>query len=45
LKRSSKKKRKMKRFLKRMKSHGTWKHGKSNVEKVRRQEEARAKSL
>jgi hypothetical protein len=30
------------RFLKRMKSRGKWKHGKSNVEKVGRLEEARA---
>jgi len=28
--------------LKRMKSRGKWKHGKSNAEKVRRKEEARA---
>jgi hypothetical protein len=40
-----KKQRKRKRFLKRMKSQRKWKHGKSNVEKVRRKEEARAKSL
>jgi len=37
-----KKQAKRKRFLKRMKSRGKWKHGRSNVEKVRRLEEARA---
>ena len=31
-----------KRLLRRMKSRGKWKHGKSNVAKVRRLEEARA---
>jgi hypothetical protein len=39
LKRSNKKQRKGKRFLKRLKSHGKWKHGKSNIEKVRRKKE------
>jgi hypothetical protein len=33
---------KRKRYLKRMKSQGKWKHGRSNVEKVRRLEKARA---
>jgi hypothetical protein len=37
-----KKQAKRERFLKRMKSRGKWKHGKSNVEKVRRLKEARA---
>jgi hypothetical protein len=40
LKRSRKKQAKKERFLKRMKSRGKWKHGRSNVEKVRRLEEA-----
>ena len=44
MKRSNKKQRKTDRFLKRMKSHAKWKHGKSNVEKVRRKEEVIAKA-
>jgi len=42
LKRARKKQAKKERFLKRMKSRGKWKHGKANVEKVRRLEAARA---
>ncbi len=42
MKRSKKKQAKKERFLKRMKSRRTWKHGKSNVKKVRRLEEALA---
>jgi hypothetical protein len=42
MKRSRKKQVKKERFLKRMNSRGKWKHGKSNVEKVRRLEAARA---
>jgi hypothetical protein len=42
LKRARKKQARRERYLKRMKSRGKWKHGRSNVEKVRRLEEARA---
>jgi hypothetical protein len=42
LKRARKKQAKRERYVKRMKSHGKWKHGKSNVEKVRRLEKAQA---
>jgi hypothetical protein len=42
LKRARKKQAKRERYLKRMKSRGKWKHGKSNVEKVRRLEKAQA---
>jgi hypothetical protein len=42
LKRARKKQAKRERYLKRMKSHGKWKHGKSNIEKVRRLEKAQA---
>jgi hypothetical protein len=41
LKLARKKQAKKERYLKRMKSRGKWKHGRSNVEKVRRLEEAR----
>jgi hypothetical protein len=41
LKRSTKKQKKRKRLLKRLKSEGKWKHGKSSVEKVRRRMESR----
>ena len=41
MKLARKKQAKKERYLKRMKSRGKWKHGKSNVEKVRRLEEAR----
>jgi hypothetical protein len=37
-----KKQAKRERYLKRMKSRAKWKHGRSNAEKVRRLEEARA---
>jgi hypothetical protein len=40
LKRARKKQARRERYLKRMKSRGKWKHGRSNVEKVRRLEEA-----
>jgi len=42
LKQARKKQAKKERFLKRMKSRGKWKHGKSSVEKMRRLEAARA---
>ncbi len=42
LKRARKKQAKRERLLKKMKSRGKWKHGKSNVEKVRRLKEAKA---
>ena len=42
MKRARKKQAKRERYLKRMKSRGKWKHGKSNVEKVRRLEKAKA---
>jgi hypothetical protein len=38
LKRAKKKQARMKRFIRRMKSHAKWKHGRSNVEKTRRKE-------
>ena len=38
--RCRKKQARTKRFVKRMKSHAKWKHGKSNVEKIRRKEAA-----
>jgi hypothetical protein len=43
LKRARKKQARMKRFLRRMKSHAKWKHGRSNVEKIRRKDNACAK--
>ena len=42
MKRARKKQAKRERYLKRMKSQGKWKHGRSNVEKVRRLEKAQA---
>jgi hypothetical protein len=39
MKRARKKQARTKRFLTRMKSQAKWKHGRSNVEKIRRKEE------
>ena len=44
MKRARKKQKKSRRLVKRIKSHRKWKHGRSNAEKVRRKEEARAAS-
>jgi len=38
LKRANKKQARTKRFIRRMKSHAKWKHGRSNAEKIRRKE-------